>query len=253
MLKRPLANTGLNVSPLGLGTVKFGRNTGVHYPRPYDLPTDGQIADLLSQAHGLGVNLLDTAPAYGSAEARVGEAIEGQRDKWVVCTKAGEEFDGAASYYDFSEDHILISVERSLRRLRTATLDILLLHSDGRSIDEIESVGGFRALSRLKDEGIVRAVGFSGKSPNDAAAAMPRSDVLMCTVNATYRDEVSIVQQAARAVVGVLVKKPLARGFKGDSETIAETVALEGVTSVVVGTLSPENLAANAEAVAKRS
>ena len=249
MLKRSLGNTGLEVSPLGLGTVKFGRNTGVRYPRDYDLPSDSQIADLLATAQRHGVDLLDTAPAYGISEARLGEAIEGQRDAWVVCTKAGEEYDGAASHHDFSEDHILRSVDRSLSRLRTDILDIVLLHSDGRAVDEIEHAGAFRALTRLRREGVIRAIGFSGKSSADAEAAMPGSDVLMCTINASYRDEVGIARKAAERGGGVLVKKPLARGFEADAATLAATVCLVGVTSVVVGTLSPEHLAENAAAV----
>ena len=92
MLKRPLGNSGLAVSPLGLGTVKFGRNSGVKYPRPFELPSDAQIADLLALAHSLGINLLDTAPAYGASEERLGEAIAGNRERWLLCTKAGEEF-----------------------------------------------------------------------------------------------------------------------------------------------------------------
>ena len=249
MLKRPLGTTGIEVSALGLGTVKFGRNTGVDYPHPYELPSDGRIADLLAVAQRQGVNLLDTAPAYGTSEARIGEAIEGHRDDWVICTKAGEEFDGVTSLYDFSEDTILASAERSLARLRTDELDILLLHSDGRPVYEIESAGAFRALIRLKREGMVRAVGFSGKSAADAEAAMPGSDVLMCTINANYRDEVAMVGEAADQAVGVLVKKPLAGGFAGDPMTVADTTCLDGVTSVVVGTVDPDHLTANAEAV----
>ena len=249
MLRRPLGNTGIEVSALGLGTVKFGRNTGVDYPHAYELPSDGRIADLLAAARHEGICLLDTAPAYGTGEARIGEAIEGHRDDWIICTKAGEAFDGIASHYDFSEDAILGSVDRSLARLRTHNVDILLLHSDGRPVDEIESAGAFRALIRLKREGMVRAVGFSGKSALDAEAAMSRSDVLMCTINATCRDEAGIARMAAKQGLGVLVKKPLARGFAGNAETVAQTACLEGVTSVVVGTLSLEHLAANAAAI----
>ena len=249
MLRRPLGTTGIEVSPLGLGTVKFGRNAGVDYPRQYKLPSDGRIADLLAAAQREGVNLLDTAPAYGSSETRIGEAIEGHRDDWILCTKAGEAFDGVVSHYVFSEYAVLKSVEGSLARLRTDRLDILLLHSDGRKVDEIERAGGFRALAKLKREAVVRSVGFSGKSPQDATAAMPGSDVLMCTINNIYRDEVGIARKAADLGAGVLVKKPLARGFHGDSETIAETGILVGVTSVVVGTLSPDHLAANAAAL----
>ena len=249
MLRRPLGTTGIVVSPLGLGTVQFGRDTGVDYRRAYRLPSDSRIADLVATAQREGINLLDTAPAYGSSEARLGEAIKGQRDDWVLCTKAGEEFDGIASHYDFSEDAILRSVDGSLARLRTDHLDILLLHSDGRDVDQIKRGGAFRALARLRREAVVRAVGFSGKSSQDATAAMPGSDVLMCTIHNTYRDEVPIARKAAELGIGVLVKKPLARGFEGDSRTIAEAANLVGVTSVVVGTLSPDHLAANAAAV----
>lgn len=249
MLRRPLGNTGIEVSALGLGTVKFGRNTGVDYPGAYELPSDGRIGDLLAAARREGINLLDTAPAYGTSEARIGEAIEGHRDEWVICTKAGEAFDGIASHYDFSEDALLESVDRSLARLRTHSVDILLLHSDGRPVDEIKSAGAFRALIRLKREGMVRAVGFSGKSALDAEAAMSGSDVLMCTINATCRDEVGVARKAGNLGLGVLVKKPLARGYEGGAETVAETACLDGVTSVVVGTLSQDHFAANAAAI----
>ncbi len=249
MLRRSLGNTGIEVSPLGLGTVKFGRNTGVDYSRRYELPSDGRIADLLATAQREGINLLDTAPAYGTSEARIGEAVEGHRDDWILCTKAGEAFDGIASHYDFNEDAILRSVEGSLARLRTDRLDILLLHSNGRSVGEIERAGAFRALARLRREAVVRAVGFSGKSSRDASVAMPRSDVLMCTIHATYRDEVGVASKAADHGVGILVKKPLARGFEGDAETVAQTACLDGVTSVVVGTIDPHHMAANAAAI----
>ena len=251
MLRRPLGGSGLMVSALGLGTVKFGRNTGVCYPKTYDLPSDTQIADLLATAKPWGINLLDTAPAYGTSESRLGEALAGQRDDWVVCSKAGEEFDGIRSRHDFTEDAILRSVARSLARLRSDTLDILLLHSDGRAVADIEAAGAFRALARLRREGVVRAVGFSGKSAAEARAALNRCDVLMCAINPGYRDEVPVAGEAARCGAGILVKKPLARGFEGDATTVAEIACLTGVSSVVVGTTAPDHLAANAEALAR--
>src|SRR5690606_15619655 len=86
---RPLGQTGLTVSALGLGTVKFGRNTGVKYPRSFELPDRSAAANLLSLARDLGINLLDTAPAYGESEERLGELLQGQRQDWLICTKAG--------------------------------------------------------------------------------------------------------------------------------------------------------------------
>ena len=124
-------------------------------------------------------------PPTAAARSRLGEAIEDCRDDWVVCTKAGEEFDGTRSHYDFSEDHILRSVEQSLARLRTDRIEVVLVHSDGRDVAEIEGSGAFRALARLRRERVVEAIGFSGKSATDGRSAITRSNVLMCTINAT--------------------------------------------------------------------
>ena len=250
MLKRPLGKTALNVSQLGLGTVKFGRNVGVKYPRPFKLPTDGQIADLLALAQSLGMNLLDTAPSYGNSEERIGEAIEGSRESWLLCTKAGEDFIGGRSRYDFGEERVLRSVANSLRSLRTDYLDVLLLHADGRSVAEIESAGAFRALRRLQREGVVKAIGFSAKGLADGRAAMAHCDALMCTVNAGYREELPLLDACATAGIGVLVKKPLASGYERTPQRrIASIAALPGATSIVVGTLNAEHLAANAAAL----
>lgn len=244
MLTRPLGRTGLRVPLLGLGTVKFGRTAKVSYARPHRLPSDAQVADLLALAKSLGVTLLDTAPAYGSSEQRIGEAIAGARDHWLLCTKTGEEFDGASSRYDFSEAHTLRSVERSLRRLRTDFLDIVLVHADGRRAAEIDGAGAFRALRRLQREGVVRTVGFSAKGLDDGRAALPESDVLMCDTRAP-----SLLAEAADAGAGVLVKKPLAGGFRPPQRTLVQTAALAGVSCVVVGTINAEHLAANAAAL----
>ena len=72
---RPLGSTGLRVSPLGLGTVKLGRDQGVKYPNGFTIPDDAAARALLDQARALGINLIDTAPAYGVSEQRLGRGI----------------------------------------------------------------------------------------------------------------------------------------------------------------------------------
>ena len=97
MQYRQLGNTGLRVSLVGLGTVKLGRNVGVRYPHNFTIPDDAQAARLLDTARELGINLLDTAPAYGSSEARLGALLGAQRDDWVLSTKVGERFEALRS------------------------------------------------------------------------------------------------------------------------------------------------------------
>ena len=74
-----LGRCDLETGRISLGTVKFGRNTDVKYPKKFELPEDKVIVDLLSKAQELGVNLLDTAPAYGNSEHRIGQLLPGRR------------------------------------------------------------------------------------------------------------------------------------------------------------------------------
>ena len=71
--KRYLGNTGIQLSMIGLGTVKIGRNTDVKYAESFELPSDQEVIELLTEAAKLGINCLDTAPAYGSSEKRLGD------------------------------------------------------------------------------------------------------------------------------------------------------------------------------------
>ena len=86
MQKRVLGSTGLDVSVLGLGTVKIGRNQQVKYPSGFELPDDRSVIELFELARSLGINLIDTAPAYGSSEQRLGELLPDRHD-WVMMTK----------------------------------------------------------------------------------------------------------------------------------------------------------------------
>ena len=93
MIHRSLGQTGLELSPIGLGTVKIGRNTDVKYATDFELPSDHEIIQLLTLASELGINCLDTAPAYGSSEARLGELLPEIAIDFRIITKVGETYD----------------------------------------------------------------------------------------------------------------------------------------------------------------
>ena len=244
----PLGDTGLEVSRLGLGTVKLGRDTEVNYPAR--IPNDAEAGALLAGARDLGINLIDTAPAYGNAEERLGGLLQA-RDEWVICTKVGEEFDGARSSHDFSPEWCRHSVERSLRRLRTDRLDIVLIHSDGDDRRIVEELGTLDALMALKAEGKVLACGISHKSADGARAALDRgADVIMATLNREYLDEVEVIAEAAGRGCGVLIKKALVSGATRDpGRDLGFVAGHEGVHSVVVGTTSLAHLEHNARGI----
>ena len=249
---RPLGSTGLHVSPLGLGTVKFGRNRGVKYPRAFELPSDREALALLEVAWDLGINLLDTAPAYGESEERLGRLLRRCRRDWVVVTKVGEEFDDGVSRFDFSAAATRASVERSLRRLGVEALDAVLIHSNGEDLAILEREGVLPALLDLKRAGLVRAVGMSTKTVAGGLRAVECCDLVMVTYNLARREELPVIRAARATGKGVLVKKGLLGGHLNQvSSADPARAALEliyaepGVGSVVVGTLNPEHLRAN--------
>lgn len=256
---RPLGKTGLMVSALGLGTVALGRSEGLKYPKPVRIPSDDEVISLLSTAADLNVRLIDTAPAYGTSEERMGVLLPrvAPRDRWVLCTKVGESFDpgSATSSYDFSAEAIRDSVERSLRRLATDRLDIVLLHfaSSGPGAADVailqrgEAIG---ELQRLQQRGLVRCAGVSAGTSEGAALAAVVADVLMLAPVAHGQVEQPALAFARRRGVGVLIKKPLASGHAGDpSATLRAICETPGVASAIVGTVSPTHLAQNVQAV----
>lgn len=260
MALRPLGRTGLKVSPIGLGTVKIGRNQKVKYPRPFDLPDDAAVARLFDAARRLGVNLVDTAPAYGSAEERVGREIARDRDRWVVMTKVGEEFEGGVSRHDFRPEAVAASVARSLARLGTDRLECVLVHSDGADLEIVERLGTLEALAAEKRAGRILSFGMSTKTLEGARAAMATSDVLMLTYNPLETGDGPAIDEACARGVGVVVKKGLVSGHLdrlpgAPADPVEAALAFVfgrgEVASVVVGTLSPEHLEADVRAAAR--
>ena len=251
---RPLGQTGLEVSSLGLGTVKFGRNQEVRYPDSFSLPSDQEIINLLDLAQSLGINLLDTAPAYGSSEQRIGRLLS-NRANWVICTKIGEEFLHGRSSFNFTADHVHYSIERSLRNLNTDYLDIVLIHSDGNDMRILESTGCLNALLTLKQQGIVRAVGMSTKTLEGGMKALEIGDLVMVTYNPSNNKDLAIIDHAVKLNKGVLIKKVLNSGHDCISTKANVTKNLRfalrhhGVSSVIVGTISAAHLKANSDIV----
>ncbi|MDF1826126.1 MAG: aldo/keto reductase [Verrucomicrobiales bacterium] len=259
MKTRLIHSTDIAVSSLGLGTVKFGRNQQVKYPTGFELPSDEEILALLDLAQEKGINFIDTAPAYGVSEERLGKLLGSRRDEWVIMSKAGEDFIHGASHFDFSPCAINESVERTLSRLRTDRVESLLLHSDGNDIDILDHSGAVEALQKLKEKGLLRSCGISTKTVAGGLRAIELGlDIVMATYNPWHTEEESILDAALENGTSVFLKKALGSGWFGAEESPDDPVkeafsfvfSHPATTSAIVGTINPKHLSENCEALA---
>jgi len=255
MLKRALGSTGMDVSVLGLGTVKIGRNQQVKYPSGFELPDDDTVIELFELARSLGINFIDTAPAYGSSEQRLGELLPNRND-WVIMTKVGEIFENGQSRFDFSFEHTVNSVEQSLKKLKRDVLDIVLVHSDGNDMDIINNESTFEALEMLKNRGLIKAYGMSSKTVEGGCWVVENCDLVMATANLEYDDERPVLELAEKLNKGVIIKKGLqsghadkASGGNGVEKAFRHILTLPGVSSMIVGTINKQHLQHNVDIV----
>lgn len=251
---KPIAGTGISVSPIGFGTVKLGRDKQVKYPQGFRIPDDRAASALLNLARSLGINLLDTAPAYGTSEERLGTLLKGQRQDWVICSKVGEEFVNGESLFNFSPEYVRSSIERSLKRLNTDYIDMVLVHSSGDDVNIIQQYGSLEVLAELKKEGLIRATGMSTKTVEGGILALQRSDIAMVTYNLNEQGEKPVLDYAAEHDKGILIKKALASGHVclDGEDPVEKSMELvfshPAVASAIIGTINPKHLRENVEA-----
>lgn len=164
MTYRPLGDSGLMVSAVGIGCNAFSRRVDLN-----------GVREILAAARDTGVTLLDTADTYGDpqggSEELLGEALKGQRDEFVVATKFGMDMhggNGADHGARASRRYIRRAVEASLQRLQTDHIDLYQLHEpDG--VTPIEET--LSALTDLVREGKVRYLGASNVAGWEVADA----------------------------------------------------------------------------------
>lgn len=253
-----IADTGLAVSPIGLGTVKIGRDKAVKYPEGFTIPEDEQVIALLERAWEYGINLIDTAPAYGRSEQRLGKLLKKVTRDWVITTKAGEYFDAETgeSFYNFTPESLIKSVENSLKLLQRDELDIVLIHSNGNDKHIIKHDGALEVLADLKQRGWIRASGMSTKTVEGGLLALEQSDIAMVMHNLHYQDEKAVLDSAAMHNKGIFIKKALGSGHmttQSSQDIVQENFNFifseVAVSSVIIGTINPKHLAENVKKV----
>lgn len=151
----PFGTQGHKASQVVMGLMRIRSLDPVH------------VARVVEAALEEGINMLDTAPAYDPSEKFLGEvfaANPGLRDRVILQTKLGIRDDPktGTSYYDFSKEHILESVDKSLMDMQTDHIDSLLLHRPDALMDPAEIADAFR---ELKAAGKVLDFGVSNHNP----------------------------------------------------------------------------------------
>lgn len=198
-----IGRTGLKVNRLGLG--------GAPLAGLYQGVTDDAAARVVDTYLGHGLGFFDTAPLYGSgvSETRLGSVLSSRdRGSYVLATKVGrrlvpdperdqdvwsDDLPPVGPVFDYSYDGTLRALEESLSRLGLDRVEILHIHDPDNDYEEAMK-GSYRALVRLRDEGVIRAAGVGMNQAKMLArfAAEGDFDCFLCAGRYTLVDHTAL-------------------------------------------------------------
>ena len=206
MIYRTLGRTGLKVSAAGLGGGGFSR-LGLSAGK-----SEADIVSLIRLAIDLGVNLIDTAAAYGT-EPVIGRAIKSvPRDRLVITTKASAA--KYATWEQFTPETVVASIDNSLRQLQTDYLDVLEFHAVVPRNYQYTRDVIYPAVLREKEKGKLRFIGITEAAPYDLDHKMLRNamarddiwDTAMVAFNMMHQDaRVDVFPGTMKRHVGTLI------------------------------------------------
>jgi aryl-alcohol dehydrogenase-like predicted oxidoreductase len=180
-----LGCTGVKVSRLGFGGAPAGLTNYLGAYTPANKQQRRQVIEALKRAFELGITYFDTAPGYGAGESEriFGEALEGLGKRVFVATKIGP-----------GTTYVRRSVESSLKNLRRDALDLLQIHGSSYSYEQAETFFAsgemVEQMIKLKQEGLIRALGFTTEDNNPAVYRFIESgqfDVMQLCYNLLYQ------------------------------------------------------------------
>jgi aryl-alcohol dehydrogenase-like predicted oxidoreductase len=213
-------NTGRKVSRLGYGGAVLGLKNYLH---DYDPANPAHRAESIAGIHRaleLGVNYFDTAPGYGDgqSEAILGEALKGRdMSELFLATKIGPRF---------AKGEALRSVEGSLARLGVPALDLIQLHGNSYTREDVQDIlgpgGRIEELLELKRQGLVRHVGFTTEDNNAGVYDFiedGRFDMLQICYNLLFQHPYDpnrpfgSLFEAKKAGMGISIMRPTTSGL----------------------------------------
>lgn len=207
---RKLGRTGIDVSPLCLGTMMFGG------------PTDEETSiRIIHKAIESGINFIDTADMYnaGRSEQILGKALQGRRDDVVLATKGRQPVGDGPNQSGASRRHLMNQLHASLRRLNTDCIDLYYVHTPDYEVPIEETL---RAMDDMVRSGKVHYLGCSNFRAWQVCEALWTSQrcnlhrfaCVQPLYNIVNRDaEVELLPLCQEHRLGVVSYSPLARGI----------------------------------------
>lgn len=249
--QRAIGKSGINASAIGLGCMSF---SGV-----YGASDDAAATVLIYEALDQGITLLDSSDAYGKGhnETLLGQALKGRRSGVVLATKFGNLGGAGGKFADGRPEFVVSSCEASLKRLGVETIDLYYAHRIDPTVPIEDTVG---AMSRLVQQGKVRALGLSEASPKTIARAHKVHPIaaLQNEYSLLYREQADDTHKTTRELgISFVAYAPLGRGLLTSDIADPATLA-EGDTRKRQPRYAGDNLAHNralaqkVEAIAKR-
>lgn len=209
MLRKRLGRTGLEVSQLSLGTVELGLDYGIAKDGEQRRPRESDAKDLLHFALDRGINLIDTARAYGDSERIIGDALKKRRHEYVLVSKILPNPGHPVE--------VMSQIDSSLAALQTDHIDIMMIHSRAGQI--AFDAEAFEQLDQSRRQGKLRFIGSSVYGPKAAvtAVASKQFDCIEVAYNLVDRRvEDELLALAASADVGVIARSVLLKGALSD-------------------------------------
>jgi aryl-alcohol dehydrogenase-like predicted oxidoreductase len=214
MKYKAFGDTGFDVSEVGFGAWGIGGTQ--KDARAYG-PTDDKVSrSALLRAFEKGVNFYDTSPlyGYGHSEELIGSTLKHVRKDIIISSKVG--FVNFKGEKNFSPGYIRNSLESSLKRLQTDYIDIFQLHDPEIALLQ-EDHRIIETLELLKQEGKIRIIGISTKSPEESLIAIEQFNFKGVQVNFNLIDQRALdnglFEKCEKLGVGIIGRTPLCFGF----------------------------------------
>ena len=271
-----LGRTGLNVTRLGFGAMEI-RGSRIWNGRAVN---DNQAETILNAVLDAGINFIDTAGCYGHSEEYIGKFISQRRSDYYLATKCGcsivrkdETVDDTPHFY--TKENAFQCLQNSLQRMKTDYVDIMQLHNP--SVEQCEKGGLVDALNEMKRQGKVRWISVSTTLPHlPVFLKWGVFDTFQIPYSALEREHENWITKSAEAGIGTIIRGGVALGEpgigrgaqnrwklfedakldelreEGESRTsfmLRFTLSHPHVDTIIVGTLIPEHLQENLNAV----